>query len=290
MDEFPTLIVAAKERGLKVVSEIYILLSADRIVAEERRMFPGLERETPDVIQVFKEVLGGHVLLTRTDFAICPSEAVRDDLVRSFGFNCRNTAVVPYGVDDHWLNAKNSPIPGRILFAGTAELRKGIHYFALACDLLRGKGLSFDFRVAGNVTATISSHKLFRNLNFLGRISRAEMEREFAAADVLVLPSLAEGSASVTYEALAAGIPVITTPAAGSVVRDGLDGIIVPERDAKRLADAIRELAEDREKRTRCAASASARAKDFSWAHYGRRLVTCLESVTAESSPTSQSL
>ena len=48
---------------------------------------------------------------------------------------------------------------------------------------------------------------------------------------MFVLPSLAEGSAEVTYEAIAAGVPVVTTRAAGSVVRDGIEGRIVPERD-----------------------------------------------------------
>ena len=49
-----------------------------------------------------------------------------------------------------------------------------------------------------------------------------------ASADVFVFPSLFEGSAVVTYEALAAGLPSVVTPSAGSVVRDGVEGFIVP--------------------------------------------------------------
>ena len=52
-----------------------------------------------------------------------------------------------------------------------------------------------------------------------------------AAADVFVFPSLFEGSAVVTYEALACGLPSIVTPNAGSVVRDGVDGFHVPAGD-----------------------------------------------------------
>jgi len=91
-----------------------------------------------------------------------------------------------------------------------------------------------------------------RHLKFLGRIPRAQIAGEFAAADLLVLPSLAEGSAETTYEALACGVPVVTTLEAGSVVRDGIDGRIVPSRDPVALADAIAEIVEDRQNASGC--------------------------------------
>ncbi|NEP01918.1 MAG: glycosyltransferase family 4 protein [Symploca sp. SIO2E9] len=60
--------------------------------------------------------------------------------------------------------------------------------------------------------------------------------------------SLAEGSAGLTYEALAAGLLVITTEATGSVHRDGIEGFIIPERDSGALAARIEELLEDIER------------------------------------------
>ena len=143
---------------------------------------------------------------------------------------------------------------------------------ALAAGRLR-----FEFRVAGNVSSAVAGQSVCRHLNFLGRIPRTEMAREFAAADVFVLPSLAEGSAEVTYEALACGLPVVTTRAAGSVVRDGIEGRLVPERDAATLAAAIVEIVDDREKRDRMAAAARERAKEFTWERYGERLVAALQ-------------
>jgi glycosyltransferase involved in cell wall biosynthesis len=56
---------------------------------------------------------------------------------------------------------------------------------------------------------------------------------------VFVFPSICEGSATVTYEALASGIPVIATPNTGSVVRDGIDGHIVPMRNPEAIAQSI---------------------------------------------------
>lgn len=74
---------------------------------------------------------------------------------------------------------------------------------------------------------------------FLGRVPRAEMKDLYNWADVFVLPSICEGSAMVTYEALLAGIPTITTDNSGSIVRDGIDGAIVPIREIDAIANQL---------------------------------------------------
>jgi glycosyltransferase involved in cell wall biosynthesis len=127
----------------------------------------------------------------------------------------------------------------------------------------------------------VAQQPLCRNLVFLGRVPRERIHEEFAAADVFVLPSLAEGSAEATYEALAAGVPVVTTPAAGSVVRNGIEGRLVAERDPFALADAIAEIVEDRDKRARMSVAARERARDYTWERYGERLVGALRSLRA---------
>jgi glycosyltransferase involved in cell wall biosynthesis len=131
------------------------------------------------------------------------------------------------------------------------------------------------------VTRRVAQQPLCRNLVFLGRVPRERIHEEFAAADVFVLPSLAEGSAEATYEALAAGVPVVTTPAAGSVVRNGIEGRLVAERDPFALADAIAEIVEDRDKRDRMSVAARERARDYTWERYGERLVGALRSLRA---------
>lgn len=278
LGECGPLLVAAKKRGLSVVSEIYILLSTERILVEERQKFPDWEPDVPDFAAIRRRLGNEDVLLTRSDFAICPSEAVRDDLVENFGFARERTAIVRYGMNPDLISVRNKPVRGRVLFAGTAELRKGIHYLAMAAEKLLGRGLRYEFRVAGNVRSQIAKQNTCRHLNFLGRIPRTAMLSEFASADIFVLPSLAEGSAEATYEALACGVPVVTTSEAGSVVRDGVEGRIVPSRDLETLANAIAETVEDREKRTQMALAARERAREFTWERYGERLVAALKS------------
>jgi len=198
-------------------------------------------------------------------------------LVENHGFARERAAIAPYGMNPELLSIRNEPVCGRVFFAGTAELRKGIHYFAMAAERLVARGLRYEFRVAGNVRPSVANQSQCRHLKFLGRVPRAEMAKEFAIADVFSLPSLAEGAPEVNLEALACGVPVVTTPEARAIVRDGIEGRIVPSRDPEALADAIAEIVEDREKRERMSRAARERARDYAWEHYGERLIGALK-------------
>ena len=102
-----------------------------------------------------------------------------------------------------------------------------------------------------------------------------------AAADVFVFPSLFEGSAVVTYEALACGLPSVVTAEAGSVVRDGVEGYLVPSRDVEALAKSMERLGEDADLRASMAARARARAEEFDWPRYHAALAAALREAAA---------
>jgi glycosyltransferase involved in cell wall biosynthesis len=281
MGECGPLLVAAKQRGLTVVSEVYIPLSTERILAEERQRFPGWEPDVPDFSAIRREFGVEDLMLKFSDYFICPSEMAQEDLIANWGVQRERTARVPYGMNPGLLSVRNAPVRGRVLFAGTAELRKGIHYFAMAAERLDARGMRYEFRIAGNVQRSIANQKQCRHLTFLGRVPRAEMTHEFAAADVFVMPSLSETGPEVNYEALACGVPVVTTPEARSIVRDSIEGRIVPSRDSEALANAIAQIVEDRQLRERMAHAAHERAREFTWGRYGERLVTALKSFAA---------
>jgi len=280
LGECAPILAEARRRGLGIVTEVYILLSTERILKREHNAFPAWETAAPDFDAVRREFPEQEALLTHTDFAVCPSEVVRRDLVENFGFPAARSDVVPYGLDKSWLSLHPRTVAGRVLFVGTAGLRKGIHYLGAAAGLLRARRRNYEFQVAGDVSPQTAIQPECRCLEFLGRVPPDQMRQLYVTADVFVLPSLAEGSAEATYEALAAGLPVITTAAAGSVVRDGIDGRIVPERDAVALARAIEELVENRPARARMSAAARRRALDYELERYGERLMAALRSFT----------
>ena len=92
--------------------------------------------------------------------------------------------------------------------------------------------------------------------------------------DVFLLPSVSEGSAGVCYEALAAGLPVITTPNAGSVVRDGIDGFIVPIRSPEAIIEKLDRLASDPDLLAFMSKNARERSADYTLERYGERLLS----------------
>jgi glycosyltransferase involved in cell wall biosynthesis len=278
MGEGGDLLDVARGRGLTVLADIVIALSFDAIVRREYEAFPDWG---PAPVDRDAAIGGGYRpaehLLRTTDIHVCPSPFVADDLVANWGVDRAATRIVPYAISEAWFSLTPKPVPGRILFVGSADRRKGIHYLAMAADRLRGQGRRYAFPVAGDVAPAVRDKAACRALSFLGRVPRAAIADEIATADVLVLPTLAEGSASVTYEALAAGVPVITTNAAGSVVRHGVDGLIVPARDPDALAAAIEDIVEDRPRRDALSAAARAAATQYSWRRYGERLLQAMD-------------
>jgi glycosyltransferase involved in cell wall biosynthesis len=124
----------------------------------------------------------------------------------------------------------------RILFAGAVSLRKGIPYLLEALRYLKGK-IPFTCKAAGSLEIQPRRVAEYNDVcDFMGRVPRSQMADLYAWADVFVFPATCEGSAMVTYEALSWGLPVVTTHNAGSIVRDTVDGWLVPLRDSEAIA------------------------------------------------------
>jgi glycosyltransferase involved in cell wall biosynthesis len=113
-------------------------------------------------------------------------------------------------------------------------------------------------------------------------VPRSEIAQHFDWADVFLLPSLCEGSATVTYEALGYGLPVICTPNTGSVVRDGVEGFILPVSDTVALAERLETLAGDPGRLEELSANARKRADEYTVGEYARRLLTSLDLESAK--------
>jgi glycosyltransferase involved in cell wall biosynthesis len=93
---------------------------------------------------------------------------------------------------------------------------------------------------------------------------------------VFFLPSVCEGSATVTYEALIAGLPVIATPNTGSIVTEGVNGFIVPTRDKQAMADRLQRLHLDRGMLSKMQEAARRSWEIASLKSYERRLLRAL--------------
>jgi glycosyltransferase involved in cell wall biosynthesis len=215
------------------------------------------------------------------DCIVCPSHFVRDHVVAE-GVPAERCVVVPYGVDarDRSGNAPRAPGPLRVLTIGEIGLRKGSPYVLQAAERL---GTSVRMRMAGSDRLPpLLRNRLARSIELRGIVPRAMIDEEYQWADVFLLPSLCEGSATVIYEALASGLPVITTYSAGSVVRDGVEGLIVPERDPQAIVDAVQFLAKNEHARAAMSANARITAGLHTVDKYGARLLATLSRLHAE--------
>ncbi len=218
------------------------------------------------------------------DGIVCGSEFVKKTLIEE-GVHAGKLHVISYGADTAAFVPASSPGSAdqlRLLFVGHFGIRKGAWYLTEALNRLRRlHGLSLT--VVGTQTVpTKALASIADKVRLVPRVPGEEMAELYQGADVLVLPSLFEGSSLAIYEALASGLPVVTTPNAGSIVRDGIEGCIVPIRDVDSLVSSIEFLHRDRDARLAMGRHARLRALEFPWSRYADGLVGLSEQMIGE--------
>ena len=222
---------------------------------------------SPAAGAITANIVGARRLYNKLGVRIAVSEAALWTCRRFYGGRYR---IVPNGVDlaaarpDHGVEG-----PLQILFVGRAEARKGLPVLLRAFEALRGAGVDARLTVAGASAAEVEPLLLETEaVTVAGRVSEEEKWRLLGRADVLCAPSLGgESFGMVLTEALASHTPVVGSDIAGyrDVVRDGVDGLLVPPADAPALGEALRGLALDPARRRAMAGHARERAERFSW-------------------------
>ena len=214
-------------------------------------------------------LMGARRRLNRLHVRIAVSEAAAWTGRRFFGGSYR---IIPNGVDvparvlARPARAEGEPL--RIAFIGQSVERKGLPVLLRAFEALR-EHLPVELHVVGVTPEEIAPLMLdSRDVFALGKCSDADKRRVLEQADMLCAPSLGgESFGMVLTEAFAAGTPVVASDIAGyrDVVRDGVDGVLVPRGDATALAEVLRDLALDGDRRDALAAAAARSAQRYAW-------------------------
>nr|WP_272505064.1 glycosyltransferase family 4 protein [Salinibacter ruber] len=152
--------------------------------------------------------------------------------------------------------------PLRVLWLGRVNLRKGIQYLVEAAGEMEDDLLQFDVVGPLKITEEVVDQAP-SNMTFHGRVPRDEVSDYYRNADVFVLPTLSDGFAITQLEAMAHGLPVVTTPNCGRVVTDGEDGWIIPPRDSDVLAETLADCARHRAQLHQMAERAHATSKQY---------------------------
>ncbi len=211
------------------------------------------------------------------DFITVPSRFAYDSMVAE-GIPEERLFLVPYGVDVERFRPGTPPADVfRLLFVGQVSLRKGIPYLLAAWQRLRlpNAELWLVGRITPDAAHVVRPYRDDPSIRFLGHV--ADTAPIYRQASAFVLPSIEEGSALVTYEAMASGLPVIFTYNTGAVARDGIEGIQVPIRDVDALAEAIERLYRDPDLRQEMGRAGRRRAEAHTWEAAAARLIAAYE-------------
>jgi starch synthase len=218
--------------------------------------------------------------LALADVVFVASSYTRQTLNAAHEFK-GTVVVVPYGAPELRIpempNAPSRSKKLRVLFVGSLGQRKGLSYLFAACRQL---GSAVELTVIGQKPLE-PCPVLDRELSAVRWIASCPHQQvltEMAAHDVFVFPSLFEGFGLVLLEAMAMGLPVITTShtAGPDLIREGVEGFIVPIRNSLAIAERLERLHRDPARRAEMSHQAQLRARSFTWSGYEETLAACV--------------
>jgi len=228
--------------------------------------------------------------LERADYILCSSLFVRDSMVYN-GIPESKLAVLPYGANISIFTPPEKPAGKPVFIAvGTLTLRKGTPYLLEAMRLVRRSHPDAELYLVGEIHDDFKRvigrwHGEFTHVTSVPHQELAGLLRKSLA---FVFPSCEEGFARVLSEAMAAGLPIVATHESGAstVVQNGEQGFIVPQRQPQALAARLVQLIEDPELARRMGLMASAFAKSQgSNEAYGSKLKRIFEHWLQQSGP-----
>ena len=185
-----------------------------------------------------------------------------------------NIDVIPNGIDLD----KFHPAPGRglsgelkLLTVGRLSVTKRFEMLVEAVEILSRQGKNVRLTISGGgglldeLKNIVEQKKLTAIINLTGRIESEKMPDVYGAHDMFVSASMQEGMSNAMLEAMASGLPIITTRCEGVDELISDNGIVVGKDSAEALAEAINNLAENKQAYGAMCALARRRAENFGW-------------------------
>lgn len=229
----------------------------------------------------------------QVDHLLVPSSFVRDSYVTR-GYDPSRITLLPWGVDTSRFSlgfdadsAEPERKKFRVICVGTICPRKGQAYLLEAWKKLAlpDSELVLVGPIEAGMADVLKSYSgLFQHFP---HIPHAELKDQYLRSNVFVLPSLEDGFAYVCAEAMACGLPVVTTANTGAaeLITDGEDGYVLPICSATAIENTLRNLHEDRELREALGASARRKALQMDWSTYSNSLVSFYNAICAPKRP-----
>ncbi len=241
-DGAATTFQVAKSQGILCLYDLPILFyqMSRQIQAEEAKRFPDLAPALQAAKEPEWKLRRKEEEIELADRIFVASSITRQSLL-NFGVNPEKISVIPYGAPlDYFYPQPKEDTYFRALYVGRVEPRKGIHYLLKAWKNLN---------LSEAELCLIGIHEfpsgwldqyqdIFR---YIHPVPHYSLNQYYSSASVFVFPSLVDGFGLVLLEAMACGIPVITTPntAGPDIITDGVEGFIVPIRDTEAIEEKL---------------------------------------------------
>ena len=263
----------SKQRGVKTVLErgsSHIQFQNEILREEYDRFRVKGELTHPKIVE--KEISE----YAEADYISVPSMYVKKTFLDR-GYPEEKIIHVPYGVDlQNFRRIPKRDNTFRVIHCGALTLRKGVHYLIQAFAELSLPGT--ELWLIGTISQEIKpflARYASDIIRHLGPFPQANLFKYYSQGSVFCLASIEEGLAMVQAQAMACGLPVICTTNTGGadIIRDGVDGFVVPIRDVNALKEKLLYLYKNPEHRRAMGESAHNRVvTGFSWSDYGMKM------------------
>ena len=266
----------AKKMGLKCILEQMsapVAVSAN-VIKNEHKQWPGWQKEQATEWDLQKWVPRERSEWDLADKIISPSAYVSAELQKK-GLPGDLVTSVPFAVSGHKFKPKEHTFDGkrplRILYVGAIRLLKGIPYLLEGLSMLDPKKI--EVVLIGQNYLNSGKLKKYQHLvDFKGQVPRSKLTKAYHRADVFVMPSLCEGSATVNYEARACGLPAVATHTSGTWIKDGAEGFVIPRRSPEAIADGLEKFLQKPGLVSAMSQENIANTEAYTWNAYEQRL------------------
>jgi glycosyltransferase involved in cell wall biosynthesis len=268
------LCAAARRQGLVTVADQMIAptLVLRREAAIQSERWPGWEQpEPPEGFDRLRRC--EQFTWDALDHITCSSDYVRLGLLEE-GVPGGKTSVIHYPIDETSLvfqERRDHAAPVVVGFVGAVGLRKGAPYFFEVAKRFNPKEVRFVMVGPVHLNKWAVA-KFAGHVEVMGGVPRSQVASWLRKFDIMLFPSTCEGSANALMEAMASGLPVVTSPNSGSVARHGREGFLAAHNDSDALTGYLRELVEDPQRRLEMGRAARQRCEQFNLDYYSREL------------------
>ncbi len=224
----------------------------------------------------------------KASLLIAPSEALKQ---RALNFlPTVNIGVIPNGVDLERFSPAQSPAQPdtlRIVTVGRLSATKRIELLIDAVDILAKDGYKIHLSIVGagfeqgRLEQIISQKKIGHCIEMAGFVDLSDMPGIYRNSDLYLSASMQEGMSNAMLEAMASGLPIITTRCEGVEELITENGIVLEQADAGRMAEAVKKLADDRLILKKMSLAARRQAVSFTWPSVANQYIQCYQNISS---------